>query len=249
MSRKLRVRSATGFYHVVLRGVNHQILFIEEEDYLFFLKKLRYCLEEEKFEIHAFCLMDNHVHLLIHADSGLDRIIKRIAGSYAMYFNNKYERCGHLYQDRFSSEPVEDERYLLAVVRYIHNNPQKAGICLRNFYRWSSIHAYNGLPDSVTTTKLVLQVAGGLDNFFTLSSSDEEVECLDIDPKKHSSDQNYLDAIRKEFQLSNGIEVQNLNEKQKKTVVRFLYENGASLKTMERLTGIGKRQIATLIAK
>ena len=129
MPRTARIPSASGCYHVVLRGIGKQILFEEDEDYRRFLHTLERYLRDEKADIYAYCLMENHVHLLLHADSGLDRLMKRIGTSYAYYFNEKYSRSGHLFQDRFSSEPVEDEAYLLAVVRYIHNNPQKAGIC------------------------------------------------------------------------------------------------------------------------
>ena len=246
MPRKPRVISATGYYHVVIRGVNHQIMFIDEQDYRFFLGKLRRCLEEEYFEVHAYCLMDNHVHLLIHADSGLDHIIKRVAGSYAIYFNRKYERCGHLYQERYSSEPVEDERYLLAVVRYIHNNPQKAGICMRNFYRWSSIQAYFGFPDSITATKMILQMTGGLDDFFEFSASNEEVECLDISEKKITSDHAVTEIIQNEFQVSSGLKLQEMDKTQKDEALQFLYNKGISVRKIERVTGINRKYITKI---
>ena len=73
--------------------------------------------------------MENHVHLLLRdTKDQLDLVMKKIAGSYAYYFNHKYDRSGHLFQDRYGSEVVEDDAYLMTVIRYIHRNPEKAGI-------------------------------------------------------------------------------------------------------------------------
>ena len=111
MPRRARTISNSGYYHVVMRGIGKQILFEERADYLRFLETLERYLSEEPFDVLAYCLMENHVHLLLHTQSGLERIMKRIAGSYAYYFNNKYERSGHLFQDRFSSEPIDSDSF------------------------------------------------------------------------------------------------------------------------------------------
>ncbi len=88
--------------------------------------------------------MDNHVHLLIkESEESLATTMKRVNTSYAFYFNQKYHRVGHLFQDRFKSEPIEDDRYLMAVARYIHNNPVKAGMVdTLEKYKWSSYRCY-----------------------------------------------------------------------------------------------------------
>ncbi len=73
--------------------------------------------------------MDNHVHIVIKEQKDtISRIMKRIGASYAHYYNKKYKRVGHVFQDRYKGETIEDEKYLLAVIRYIHNSPKKAGI-------------------------------------------------------------------------------------------------------------------------
>lgn len=91
--------------------------------------------------VYAYCLMDNHVHLLLNTNhDDLAVIMKSIAVRYASFYNWKYSRTGHVFQDRFKSEPIEDERYLLAVVRYIHNNPIKAGMIEKPAdYEWSRL--------------------------------------------------------------------------------------------------------------
>ena len=138
MPRTARKIGNSGFYHIVARGIGKQIIFEEENDYLLFLGLLKKYLKEENAVLHAYCLMDNHFHLLLKIDSGMDRLMKKISTAYVFYFNSKYERVGHLFQDRYRSIPVEDDPSLLSVVRYIHNNPAKAGICPANRYRWSS---------------------------------------------------------------------------------------------------------------
>lgn len=140
MARKLREKSLSGIYHVCLRGVNKQRIFEWPEDYEAMYRILNYAqtrdtegveVEQPNFYLYAYCLMDNHVHLLIQPSNGLElgQVVKRINVAYAMHFNNHYERVGHLFQDRYKSEPVNDRDYFFELIRYIHNNPVKAQIC------------------------------------------------------------------------------------------------------------------------
>ena len=96
------------------------------------------------FVLHAYCLMDNHVHLLLQEqEETLGEIMKRVGVSYAYWFNRKYERVGHLFQGRFRSETVEDDAYFLTVLRYIHQHPVQAKLVARcSDYPWSSYAAY-----------------------------------------------------------------------------------------------------------
>ena len=139
MARKPREKSISNIYHVCLRGVNKQRIFEWPEDYEAMYRILNNAqtrdtegveVEEPNFFLYAYCLMDNHVHLLIEPSNGLElgQVVRRINGAYAMHFNNHYERVGHLFQDRFKSEPVDDRAYFFELIRYIHNNPVKAGI-------------------------------------------------------------------------------------------------------------------------
>ena len=138
MVRQLRKQSATGIHHVMLRGINRQRIFEDSEDYRMFIHYL-YKIAKPKTDsgqplpayatFYAYCLMDNHVHLLIREGSEpLSSSIKRIAAAYARYYNTKYEHYGHLFQDRFKSEPVNDEAYFFTLFRYIHQNPVAAGL-------------------------------------------------------------------------------------------------------------------------
>lgn len=144
MPRDSRKRSRTGIYHVVFRGINKQIIFEETEDYKKFLYVLMDCKEKSGFKIFAYCLMSNHVHLLIkEGTENLGVAFRRLGASYVYWYNLKYSRNGHLFQDRFRSDAVEDQRYFLTVLRYIHQNPVKAGIVKDpGDFKWSSYREY-----------------------------------------------------------------------------------------------------------
>ncbi len=128
----------------MIRGNAKKDIFLDDEDKTRFIEILSEKNKERKFVIYAYCLTGNHVHLLINEGSDeIGTIMKRINISYVYYFNKKYVRTGHLFQDRFKSEGIENDAYLLAAVRYIHNNPVKAGI-VKNIeeYKWSSYSIY-----------------------------------------------------------------------------------------------------------
>lgn len=140
MPRTAREKSSTGIYHVILRGNNRQKIFHTDEDYVAFLKRLREYRNQCGFRLYAYCLMDNHIHLLLEElDEPLELIMRRLCGSFVYWYNRRYDRVGHLFQDRFRSETVEDDQYLATVLRYIHRNPVKAGLCSDPVgFSWSS---------------------------------------------------------------------------------------------------------------
>ena len=120
MPRKARLKSQSGIYHIVMRGINRQQIFIEDEDYHRFLQTLKYYKESSGYNIYAYCLMRNHLHILLKEGSEpLAQIMRRICGKFVYWYNQKYDRVGYLFQDRFKSEPVEDDAYFLTVLRYI----------------------------------------------------------------------------------------------------------------------------------
>lgn len=139
MPRVARKISKTGFYHIIVRGVNRDVIFKDDLDRNKFLHLLKYYKAEVNCKIHSYCLMSNHVHLLIEDKNlKIGELMKNVTCVYAGEFNKKYDRVGHLFQDRFKSQNVEDQNYLLHLIRYIHRNPEKAGICKTEEYKWSS---------------------------------------------------------------------------------------------------------------
>ena len=128
MPRGPRRKSGSGIYHVLMRGINRQTIFEDGEDSEKFIQTLQKYREICEYRLFAYCLMGNHVHLLLmEVKEPLETVMRKICGSYVLWYNKKYGRAGHLFQDRFKSEPVENDTYFLTVLRYIFQNPVKAG--------------------------------------------------------------------------------------------------------------------------
>jgi len=247
LPRQARKKSASGIYHIMMRGINRQIIFEDDDDYSRFLQTLQNYKEKSGYEIYAYCLMGNHVHLLLKVGKEpLEQIMRRICGSYVYWYNSKYERIGNLFQDRFKSEVVEDNRYFLTVLRYIHQNPLKAGIvsCVER-YQWSSLVEYMNRPKVVDVS-------------FTLKLFDDEREkavesiiqfckvvnddlCLEMEEKQLLSDQEARHVIKKVCQVENSSELQKLDKVTRKKYLKELKEEyRLSIRQIERLTGINR---------
>ena len=120
MPRTARKKSNSGIYHIMLRGINRQIIFEDDEDRVKFIATLKHYKQKCGFNVFAYCLMDNHVHLIIKVNNeSLESIMKRIGVSYVYWYNWKYKRSGHLFQDRYKSEVIEDDSYLLVLSRFL----------------------------------------------------------------------------------------------------------------------------------
>lgn len=141
MPRRARQHSDSGIYHVMLRGINRQAILLDDEDNLRFLQCLAKATELSGCFVLAYCLMTNHVHLVVRTRAEtIGAVIKRLGVRYAFWFNTRYERVGHLFQDRFRSCPVDDDEYFITLLRYVWNNPVRAGVVDRpDQYRWSSL--------------------------------------------------------------------------------------------------------------
>lgn len=140
MARQPRQVAESGIHHVMLRGVNRDAIFLEEADYERFLHVLALVKAASGCRVLAYCLMTNHVHLVVRVTTEpVGSVVKRLGVRYVGWFNKKYGRVGHLFQSRFASLPVEDDAYLVALIRYVWNNPVAAGLTdASDRYRWSS---------------------------------------------------------------------------------------------------------------
>ena len=140
-----------GFHHVINRGVEQRDVFLDEEDFDTFLSTLCEACREYNVKVHAYALMSNHYHLLIEtAKENLSMFMRRLNSAYAIYFNKKYRRSGHLWQGRFKSRYVTDTSYLYTLIRYIEYNPLKANLVKEmGTYPYSSAYAF--LNDGVYT--------------------------------------------------------------------------------------------------
>ncbi len=248
MPRSMRVKSENGFYHVMVRGINKQKIFQEENDY----KKFCFILKDNKMisdcKIFAFCLMPNHVHILIKIENDpLDVIMKRVVGRYACWYNKKYERVGHLFQDRFKSEIVDSEKYFVTVLRYIIQNPMKANLELEpGTYKWSSFGAYCGMEDHITDVDLAEKMFGSLErviNYFKQANCDEVMDT--DDESRLSSEQ----AKMIFFKVSGGDTIEHFNSfstRKQKQIILELNARGLTLPQIRMFTGKSKSTICRI---
>ena len=161
MARHPRLHVPDGFYHVTLRGNHQQPIFFRDEDRELLERIVAESIERLAARVHAYCWMTNHVHLLVQvADQPLGRLMLRIASSYARTVQLRLATTGHLFERRYHAVLIDVDRYLLAVLRYIHLNPVKAGLVSgASSYRWSSHTTYLGLKQREwVTTDLALRV-------------------------------------------------------------------------------------------
>ncbi|UKK56925.1 transposase [Prevotella communis] len=257
MPRQPRKPSSTGIFHVMMRGINHQEIFCDAEDYYQFintLDRMRVQYDDDgnpcgtNCTYYAYCLMSNHFHLLIRErEEPVGDTIKRIASSYVYYFNRKYGRDGHLFKERFKSEPVNDMAYFTTLLRYIHQNPVKAGIVEHvKDYEYSSWSEYDGSVDSVfqiCNTQTVLNRIPFTElEAWANEPLPEDVYCLDIEgsSRRRPSDDQIWKLIIEKTGVTNNSAFQQLDNNTKQQVFLELKDCGASLRQLERLTGIGK---------
>ncbi|MDD2679787.1 MAG: transposase [Candidatus Omnitrophica bacterium] len=141
MPRTARVTVENGCYHIITRGNQKQFVFLEPYDYEKYISMLTRYKKKYKFKLYSFCLMPNHVHLIIEVSNAnlLNKIMGSLNLSYTLYFNLKYHKVGHLWQDRFKSKIIEKSAYLIGCINYIEANPVRASLTSQmKEYRWSS---------------------------------------------------------------------------------------------------------------
>ena len=239
MPRQARRMSESGYMHLIVRGIGKQTLFEEASDYRYFLSRLeRYSLETS-VRICAYCLMENHVHLLARDDNkNTPLFMKKLGISYSGYYNKKYDRQGHLFQDRYLSEPIENEAYLLTAFRYILNNPVEAGICPAAEYEWSSYRLY-GNADTFVDTTLLFELIGDGERYKAFIAAENDDHCLEYHGLRRD-DQWARDVIQKCLGEANGIALQGYERAKRDDALKRLKEQGLSIRQIERLTGINR---------
>lgn len=246
MPRGARQNSESGLYHIILRGHNRQIIFEDDEDKEKFLQTLKRYKESNKFKIYGYCLMGNHIHMLLHEQNeNMGVIMRRIGASYVYWYNFKYKRCGHLFQDRYKSEVVETDQYFLTVLRYIHTNPKKAGLVKdTSEYKWSSYNDYisnAGITDKDFALKIINNDnKKAVEEFIKLHAEQNEVKCLDIEDKIRLTDEEAKEIIRKECRVKSTLELKDFEKEKRKASIRLLKNKGISTRQLERLTGISR---------
>ncbi len=240
MSRQARKKSATGIYHVMLRGIDKRNIFFDEQDYKKFIQYMGCVKSGGGFDLYAYCLMSNHVHLLMKEEEEIGNSVKRIAIRYAAWHSRKYERTGHLFQNRYISEPVENDSYFITVARYILRNPVKAGVVVKaEEYPWSSYHQYSKAlqgKETLIDSKLIMGYFHSPEEFFKYVNSPNDDKCIDYD-----SGMKYNDDVLKEI-IAVKYDIKKLHElsvQERGKVIQNIYnETHASIRQLSRVLGV-----------
>ena len=218
MPRVAGKRSKTGIYHIILRGINRQTIFEDNEDAIKFLQILGEYKDKSEYKVYACWLMGNHVHILIReGKEGLVIETGRIEASYVYWYNWKYERTGYLFQDRYKSEAVEDDKYLLTVLRYIHRSSLKVSITKDiKEYRWSSYNEYinkSKIIDNDFILDLFRSDRNGAKILFEeFHKIEVDSQCLEIDETRRLKDNEAIEIIKKICNITHCIDMQRFHE-------------------------------------
>ena len=245
MARQKRVKSETGIYHVMLRGINKQQVFFDEDDYYLFINTLSKVKTISGFNLYAYCIMNNHIHLLIQeGEEPLAKIFMRIGDSFIYRYNRKYDRIGGVFQGRFKSIPVNDDEYFISVLRYIHQNPVNAGIVREcSEYKFSSYNEYFK-NNSFVNTGFALELIG-INEFIRIHSEPGSTMHMDIDgePNGKLTDDEMFELFAQETHCKTPEEFQQLPKDMQLAYVGLLKTKGIPIRKICTLTNMTYRSV------
>ncbi len=262
MARKPRVRAESGVYHVVMQAVRHREIFLDDEDFLQYKEIVRKTEWDEEtgarnFSLYAYCLMPDFLHLLLkEGEVNVSMVVSRIATAYAHYFNNKYDRDGAIYRGRFASEPVEDEGRFNILLRYIHQVPVRQGLVDRpEDYAQSSfneltVDGANGVADGALCVLAKAYEGMPKEELRRLLCSTVPASVRCLGPRKATkprpSDGQLMMLIHKLTGVESISELLAKPHAECLKALTDLRRQGASIRQLERLTGIGRGVIQEL---
>ena len=273
MPRKPREKSALGIYHVMLRGINKQNIFIDERDYLRMMKIIHDApiqrdpngeiLTTNLCQIYAYCILGNHCHLLIkEGERTLSQSIQSISTAYAVYYNKRYERVGHLFQGPFESEAVNDEAYFYTLLRYIHRNPVKAQEAKTpESYPYSSWNEYVSHPSNLMSVLQPSAIQAVLNRYpldeltewvntsapsekYTQEDLEKADRCLDMDDfSRPRTDKEAWDILSDSCGLTNLEDFRTLDHPTQIYYLLDAINHGITIRQASRLGSLTRHQI------
>lgn len=248
--RKLRRDVLSDFTHVTQRGIGRRIIFEDDEDKRFFLDTLA----EKKpsdMDLVAWCLMDNHMHLLFRAgQQTISKLMQRAQTSYAQHFNGRHGHVGKVFQSRFASTPIKTGAHLLAAIRYIHRNALDAGASSFEDHPWSSYRQIAGIAPcegaSACDGSIAIAMFGDRKSFIAFHEDNTEVDDLYdvIGCRPRISDNEARAIARHQFGDDFASRLTSMPKQQRNASLKTLKVLGLSIRQIERLTGIGRNIIA-----
>lgn len=256
---RVNLKEITNMHHIILRGVNKQDIFWDNSDREKFIKTIIETKEKFVFELYLYVLMNNHVHVVIYDENKeISNIMHKLCTTYALYFNKKYGRVGHLFQNRYKSICIIDEKHLFNLIRYIHSNPEKEGIGSITEYKWSSYGDYiNRNKNKITDTEFILGLfeskqEDALSSFIKFNAKEDKRGYLEtklICENKLSDDEAII-YIKEILGIDNILSITNYNKEirdsyiYKISKIRGIYKN-----QIARILGISERSVERIIEK
>ena len=243
MSKYLREFSNSKVYHIIIKGIDDGTIFYDNEDRNVFLNKLEITKKKFKYKILSYCLMSNHVHLVISIENeNLSKGIQSLIIRYACYFNRKYDRKGPFVQNRFNSKKIENQRYFLEVCRYVHRNPEKAGIEKTDKYRWSSYQEYIGKEKIIEKKILMHYLDNNINYFVSYTNKNETMQEInrlaELEMIRKLNDDTVARIILDKMKFSSVDEMINYFKDEK---------NHDKIKILKEIQGTNVTQIARII--
>ncbi len=248
-------KSHTNIYHVILRSINQQEIFYDNIDRSKFLSCLKVTKEKYQYDLYAYILMNNHVHLLImDKEDKLSKVMQSLATSYAMYFNKKYNRIGHVFYNRFKSKYVESLPHFLNIVRYIHFNCEKAMMCEFDKFYWSSYHEFFRSATLVDSTKLLKMIEMNQNEFKFFHEEYRRIKGFEKD--NFEMEETILDdglaiqRIKEILKIDNLVDIQNFNNKKRDEIIwKIAKIEGIRKNQIARILGVSERLIYRAVEK
>lgn len=246
MSKTPRKYSKSNIYHIIIKGIDNQNIFYDDQDRRVFLKKLLITKKENDITIYSYSLMDNHVHMVIKIEKEfLSKAMQSLMIRYVRFFNKKYERIGALSQCRFKSKNIEDQDYFLKVCRYVHRNPENAGIAKTEDYQWSSYQEYVKKEKIVDKRILLHYFNNDINEFIKYTKKCDDNESLnefaEFEIRDKLTDRELLKIIMKIFNINDVDKVVNFFKDHDK------YELKSDIEKIKKIRGTNKTQVARVI--
>lgn len=251
MARRPRELLPSEIVHITIRGIGRRIIFDDAADKDRFLETFASKLDDMDVSAYAWCLMENHVHLLLHGGSAdLSKLMQRLEVSYAQYFNGRHGHVGKVFQNRFGSQAVCSEPHLLSAIRYIHRNPLEAGAANLTSYPWSSYREIAGMKRNlkgagIVDVETVLSLFGGAERFVDYHEEKADEEFVWIDGyRPRLEDVEAMDRARRLLGDDFSERICTLPKGERNEWLASLKSVGLSIRQIERFTGIGRGIIA-----
>ena len=249
-------RTVTGFYHVCARGTGKQIIFETDDDRWEFLELMRDCCRDAGVTVVAWCLMSNHVHLVLaDYEDAMSAAMQRLLLTYARRFNKRIGRAGCLFQDRFERRSLDTDWQVMEAIRSVHAGPQEAGMSLIERYPWSSFaeHLRTYDSDAADVTRgfsdpsCVLELFGSAEGFIThsLSTPDGGEPALGDMKETEWERHAFADKMAKSLGVPLN-ELKTVAPSRRDRIIFALHDGGNTVREIERYTVISKSTVSRI---